>query len=123
MAVSFLHAYANPAHEIDACTILAAGLGPGVYLCRGSEILPEIREYERTSTAVVNAAIGPVVARYAAALVARLEAAGIGCGVEKMHSGRRADAVGVGGAAGGGAGGIGAGGRGHRLRAGGGGVA
>ena len=87
VAVSFLHAYANPAHEIDACAILAAGLGPGVYLCRGSEILPEIREYERTSTAVVNAAIGPVVARYAAALVARLEAAGIGCGVEMMHSG------------------------------------
>ena len=34
---------------------------PGVYICRGSEILPEIREYERTSTAVVNAYIGPVM--------------------------------------------------------------
>ena len=77
IAISFLHAYANPAHEIAAEATLARNLGPDVYLCRGSEILPEIREYERTSTAVVNAYIGPVVSHYAASLAARLASIGI----------------------------------------------
>lgn len=87
VAVSFLHAYANPVHEIEAAAILTGELGPDIYLCRGSEILPGIREYKRTSTVVVNAAIGPVIARYASALTARLAAVGIGCPVEMMHSG------------------------------------
>jgi N-methylhydantoinase A len=87
VAISFLHAFANPEHEIAAEAILRRELGPNVYLCRGSEILPEIREYERTSTAVVNAYIGPVVSHYAAALKARLVAIGIPCSVQMMHSG------------------------------------
>ncbi len=87
VAISFLHAYANPQHEIAAERILRAELGDGVYICRGSEILPEIREYERTSTVVVNAYIGPVVRNYAAALTARLASIGISCPVEMMHSG------------------------------------
>ncbi|KUL94548.1 hydantoinase [Bosea sp. WAO] len=87
VAISFLHAYANPQHEIEAEEILRAELGDGVYICRGSEILPEIREYERTSTVVVNAYIGPVVRNYASALTARLASIGVGCQVEMMHSG------------------------------------
>ncbi|MBS7705621.1 hydantoinase/oxoprolinase family protein [Chelatococcus asaccharovorans] len=87
VAVSFLHAYANPAHEIAAEEILRRELGPDVYICRGSEILPEIREYERTSTAVVNAYIGPVVRNYASALTARLASIGVTCAVDMMHSG------------------------------------
>jgi len=87
VAISFLHAYANPAHEVAAERILRAELGDDVYICRGSEILPEIREYERTSTVVVNAYIGPVVRNYAAALTARLASIGISCPVEMMHSG------------------------------------
>jgi len=87
VAISFLHAYANPDHEIAAERILRAELGDEVYICRGSEILPEIREYERTSTVVVNAYIGPVVRNYAAALVARLASIGITCPIEMMHSG------------------------------------
>ncbi|HEX2890396.1 hydantoinase/oxoprolinase family protein [Vineibacter terrae] len=87
VAISFLHAYANPQHEIEAERILRAELGDDVYICRGSELLPEIREYERTSTVVVNAYIGPVVRNYAAALTARLASIGIGCPVEMMHSG------------------------------------
>ncbi|MCW1843633.1 hydantoinase/oxoprolinase family protein [Prosthecomicrobium hirschii] len=87
VAVSFLHAHTNPAHEIEAEAILREVLGAGVYLCRGSEILPEIREYERTSTVVVNAYIGPVVHNYAAALTARLASIGIHCPIEMMHSG------------------------------------
>lgn len=87
VAISFLHAYANPQHEIEAEEILRAELGESVYICRGSEILPEIREYERTSTVVVNAYIGPVVRNYASALTARLASIGVTCQVEMMHSG------------------------------------
>ncbi|AMJ62954.1 hydantoinase/oxoprolinase family protein [Bosea sp. PAMC 26642] len=87
VAISFMHAYANPDHEIAAEAILRAELGEEVYICRGSEILPEIREYERTSTVVVNAYIGPVVRNYAAALTTRLASIGVTCPVEMMHSG------------------------------------
>ena len=87
VAISFLHAYANPDHEIAAEAILREELGDDVYICRGSEILPEIREYERTSTVVVNAYIGPVVRNYAAALTTRLDSIGVTCPVEMMHSG------------------------------------
>ncbi len=65
VAISYLHAYANAAHELRTEEILRDVLGDGVYICRGSEILPEIREYERTSTAVVNAYVGPVIRNYA----------------------------------------------------------
>jgi len=87
VAISFLHAYANPDHEIAAERILREELDESVYICRGSEILPEIREYERTSTVVVNAYIGPVVRNYAAALTTRLASIGVTCPVEMMHSG------------------------------------
>lgn len=87
VAISFLHAYANPDHEIAAERILREELDDRVYICRGSEILPEIREYERTSTVVVNAYIGPVVRNYAAALTTRLASIGVTCPVEMMHSG------------------------------------
>lgn len=87
VAISFLHAYVNPDHEIAAEKILRQELGPDIYLCRGSEVLPEIREYERTSTVVVNAYVGPVVASYAASLAARLASIGVTCPVEMMHSG------------------------------------
>ncbi|MDB5506691.1 MAG: hypothetical protein JWR75_1329 [Devosia sp.] len=87
VAISFLHAYANPAHEMRAEAILSEILGPSVYLTRGSEILPEIREYERASTVVVNAYVGPVIRHYAEALEARLASVGITAPIEMMHSG------------------------------------
>ncbi|MET0429229.1 MAG: hydantoinase/oxoprolinase family protein [Microvirga sp.] len=87
VAISFLNAYANPTHEIEAEALLREALGPEFYVCRGSEILPEIREYERTSTVVVNAYVGPVMRNYAAALTARLAAIGVTCPIEMMHSG------------------------------------
>ena len=62
VAISFLHAYANPAHERRAAAIVREVVGDDVYITCSSEILAEIREYERTSTAVVNAYVGPVVA-------------------------------------------------------------
>lgn len=87
VAISFLHAYANSAHEERAEAILRAALGDHVYICRGSEILPEIREYERTSTAVVNAYVGPVIRNYADALTGRLAEIGIHAPIEMMLSG------------------------------------
>ncbi len=87
VAISFLHAYANAAHELRTEEILRDILGERVYICRGSEILPEIREYERTSTAVVNAYVGPVIRNYADALAGRLAAIGVDAPIEMMHSG------------------------------------
>jgi len=87
VAISFLHAYANPAHEIRTEAILREELGDAVYITRASEILPEIREYERTSTAVVNAYVGPVIRNYADALAGRLAAIGVTAPIEMMHSG------------------------------------
>ena len=58
--------YADDAHERRVEEIVRAIVGEDVYVTRSSEILPEIREYERTSTAVVNAYVGPAITRYIA---------------------------------------------------------
>ncbi len=63
VAVCFLHSYANPAHEILAGKILRRVL-PGHFVTLSHEILREFREYERTSTTVLNAYVGPRVSRY-----------------------------------------------------------
>ena len=63
IAVVLLHAYRNPAHELAVRKIIEAA-APGVYISLSHEILREFREYERTSTTVLNAYIGPVVANY-----------------------------------------------------------
>lgn len=76
VAVSLLHAYANPEHERRIAGLLRKAL-PGRFICISSEVLPEIREYERTSTTVVNAYIGPVVSRYLQLLRQQLAGAGI----------------------------------------------
>jgi N-methylhydantoinase A len=67
IAISLLHAYANPAHEVRLGEALAA-LGVSVSLSSG--LLPEFREYERTATTVLNAYVGPRMAGY----LGRLEA-------------------------------------------------
>jgi N-methylhydantoinase A len=63
VAVAFLFAYANPAHERAAARVVAA-LAPDLYLSLSSEVNPEWREYERTASTVANAFIGPPVSRY-----------------------------------------------------------
>jgi N-methylhydantoinase A len=63
VAVSFLFAYANPAHEQAAAEIIRA-IAPGLYISLSHEVNPEWREYERTASTVANAYIGPPVARY-----------------------------------------------------------
>ena len=73
-------------HERRVEEIVRAAVGDDVYVTRSSEILPEIREYERTSTAVVNAYVGPAISHYVASLVERLHEAGISAQLEVMQS-------------------------------------
>jgi N-methylhydantoinase A len=72
VAVCLLHAYANPAHEQQVAEILHAE-APQLSVSLSSRILPEIKEYERTSTTVINAYIRPVVEGYLQALEAHLQ--------------------------------------------------
>lgn len=74
VAVCFLHAHANPRNEREAGKILRHGM-PHAYVSLSSEVLPQVRFYERTSTTVLNAAVGPILARYLASLTAKLKAA------------------------------------------------
>ncbi len=72
IAISFLHAYINPAHERQAAA-LARQLLPEVRVSVSSDVLPEIREYERTSTTALNAYLMPVVNGYLDNLEAQLD--------------------------------------------------
>jgi N-methylhydantoinase A len=74
-AICFLHAYRNPAHEIAVEQRLAREL-PGVSVSRSSDVLPQIKEYERVATTVVNAYVRPIVRHYLERLEARLKDAG-----------------------------------------------
>jgi N-methylhydantoinase A len=76
VAICFLHAYRNPAHEIAAAERLRREL-PDVSVSCSSDVLPQIKEYERVSTTVVNAYVGPVVRRYLERLEKRLSEAGL----------------------------------------------
>jgi N-methylhydantoinase A len=63
LVIHFLHAYANPAHELAAGAI-ARRLWPNDYITLGHALLSEFREYERSTTASVNAAVQPILDRY-----------------------------------------------------------
>ncbi len=76
VAVSLLNAYLNPAHEIAIRDHLRADL-PGVRVSCSHEVSPEIREFERTSTTVLNALLMPVVQDYIDRLKARMAEAGL----------------------------------------------
>jgi N-methylhydantoinase A len=77
VAICFLHSYRNPAHEIAAAERIAREL-PDVSLSRSSDVLPQIKEYERVSTTIVNAYVGPIVRNYLTGLERRLQEAGFG---------------------------------------------
>ena len=76
VAITLLNASLNPAHEILLRDAVVAAL-PGVPVCISAEISPEIREYERTSTTVLNALLMPVVQSYLTQLAARMAAHGM----------------------------------------------
>ncbi|CAH2602689.1 N-methylhydantoinase A [Rhodovastum atsumiense] len=86
VAIGFLHSYANPAHEQRAAALLAEWL-PGVRLTLSAEVCPEMREYERFSTAVANAYVQPLMARYLEELTGLLHAEGLSCPLLLMTSG------------------------------------
>src|SRR4051794_4455026 len=75
VAVCFLHSYLNPAHEIAAVERLTREL-PEISVSRSSDVLPQIKEYERVSTTIVNAYVGPLVQHYLNSLERRLVQAG-----------------------------------------------
>jgi N-methylhydantoinase A len=76
VAVVFLHAYANAAHERRMAVILAEEY-PGVLVSLSSEVLPQFREFERTMATALNAAVMPPVSRYVGVLRAALDAEGV----------------------------------------------
>ena len=86
VAIGFLHSYRNPAHERRAAEILRARL-PDIDITLSSDISPEMREFDRFSTACANAYIKPVANRYLGRLAARLAARGIDAPLFLMHSG------------------------------------
>ncbi|MGH3223172.1 MAG: hydantoinase/oxoprolinase family protein, partial [Streptosporangiaceae bacterium] len=76
VAICFLHSYANPENETRAAATARALMGEDTYVTASSEILPVWREWERFSTTVVSAYVGPAVRRYLRSLVDRLGGAG-----------------------------------------------
>ncbi len=80
-ALSFLHSYLNPANEAAAAAVLRRRFE---YVSASHEVSPEPREYERTSTTVVNAALMPIVGRYLRAISRHVE--GIGARLYVMSS-------------------------------------
>ena len=75
VVVHFLHAYANPAHEVRAGEILAE-IWPNDHITLGHKILSESREFERGVTAAVNASVQPILARYVDRLRSELSGGG-----------------------------------------------
>jgi N-methylhydantoinase A len=86
LAIGFLHSFTNPAHERRAGEILAEGL-PGVPITLSSDVSPEMREYERFSTACANAYVQPLIGRYLANLETLLRREGFICPLFLMLSG------------------------------------
>lgn len=85
VAICLLHSYANPAHEKVVAEAIRVAL-PQISISVSHEILPEIKEYPRTSTTVINAAIQPVVRAYLTTLQARLRSVGVTAPLRMMQS-------------------------------------
>ena len=86
VAVGLIHGYANPAHERRIAGILAAER-PHLSVTLASDVCPEVREYERVSTACANAYVQPLMARYLTGLAASLRESGLLCPFLLMTSG------------------------------------
>jgi N-methylhydantoinase A len=76
IAICLLHAYRNPVHE-RALAALCAEILPGIPVSCSSDVVPEIREYERTSTTTANVYVMPLMARYLDDLERKLQALGV----------------------------------------------
>ncbi|MGN6304115.1 MAG: hydantoinase/oxoprolinase family protein [Mesorhizobium sp.] len=85
VAIGFIHAYANPAHERRAREILAAKIDVPISI--SAEVSPQMREFERFNTVCANAYVRPQMATYLARLQVRLKEMGADCPVFMIHSG------------------------------------
>ena len=85
IAVSFLHSYANPAHEQAAGRILREAF-PNIFISLSSEVAPEIREYERCATTCANAFVQPLMDRYIGRLLRELDELGFSGTLRLMQS-------------------------------------
>ena len=85
IAICFLHAYANPAHEEQFAAACRAAM-PGVFVVSSADTWPEMREYERATTALACAYVGPVMASYLDGLQTMLRGIGVVCPVQIMES-------------------------------------
>jgi N-methylhydantoinase A len=72
VAISFMHSPTEPAHE-HRVRELVAELMPDAYVTASSDLLRQVRYYDRTSTTVLNAYVGPIISRYLRALTSRLD--------------------------------------------------
>jgi len=85
VAICFMNAFANPAHEQEAAALVRADL-PGAFLTTSTELLPCIRFYDRLSTTALNAYVGPILDHYLAQLQRRLGDAGFAGALLIMQS-------------------------------------
>jgi N-methylhydantoinase A len=85
IAICLLHSYANPVHERRVLEAVQNRF-PDAYISASIDVLPEIREYERTSTTVINSYIGPIVDGYLKSMRSRLDQAGIPVPISIMQS-------------------------------------
>jgi N-methylhydantoinase A len=85
VAICLINAYANPENERFVEEVVRE-MAPGLPLCISADVLPEMKEYERTSTTVINAYVLPVVGTYLAALRKGLDADGIAAPIYLMQS-------------------------------------
>ena len=85
VAIGFLNSYANPIHEIEVKKIMESEC-PGVFVTASCEVSPEYREYERISTAVVNAVLMPIVHTYIVRLLEGLRRIGVRAPLYIMQS-------------------------------------
>lgn len=85
VAIGFIHAYLNPAHEARAREIIAAKVDLPISI--SSEVSPQMREFERFNTVCANAYVRPQMASYLDRLQVRLKEKGAGCPVFMIHSG------------------------------------
>ena len=74
IAICYLHSWRDDAHERATAEAVRAAI-PHAYVCRSSEVLPQIKEYDRVCTTIVNAYVGPVLERYLTRLATRLREA------------------------------------------------
>ncbi len=85
VAICLLHSFANPAHEQRVAELLR-GMLPGVAVTASIDVLPVVREYERTLATILNASVMPAVSTYVSRLASRLAEAGVAAPLLLMQS-------------------------------------